>query len=244
MAEARRSCPSPCPRTLLSSENQNAISLVRWWSTRKRRTGANQDGASTTSAQAKRDSENGGARAPGRAVVQRGGTGRPGRDTRAAGRGGGTPARRDAAAGRRRGGTRRWDGGRPRGRDGARPEPRSYGAAVPYGITVPFDGVPLTEQRSWWEECADLGYTDLWSVETNGADGFVPLALAATWLPRIRVGTAIVPAFTRGPALLAQSAATLASVAPGRFALGVGSSTEPIVTRWNGIPFADPYKRT
>jgi probable F420-dependent oxidoreductase len=109
---------------------------------------------------------------------------------------------------------------------------------------VPFDGVPLAGQRSWWEECAALGYTDLWSVETNGADGFVPLALAATWLPQVRLGTAIVPTYTRGPALLAQSAATLASLAPGRFALGIGSSTEPIVTRWNGIPFEEPYRRT
>src|SRR5581483_7959775 len=119
-----------------------------------------------------------------------------------------------------------------------------YGARVPYGITVPFDGVPLGEQRSWWEECAELGYTDLWSVETNGADAFVPLALAAVWTPRLRLGTAIVPVFTRGPALLAQSAATLATLAPGRFALGVGSSTEPIVTRWNGIAFEEPYLRT
>jgi probable F420-dependent oxidoreductase len=36
----------------------------------------------------------------------------------------------------------------------------------------------------------------------------------------------------------------LASIAPGRFALGIGTSTEPIVTRWNGIPFEEPYKRT
>jgi len=115
---------------------------------------------------------------------------------------------------------------------------------VPYAITIPFEGVPLLEQRAWYEECAELGYTDLWSVETNGADAFVPLALAATWVPRVRRGTAIVPAFTRGPALLAQSAATLASIAPGRFVLGVGSSTEPIVTRWNGIAFEEPFKRT
>ena len=115
---------------------------------------------------------------------------------------------------------------------------------MPYAITIPFEGVPLSAQRTWWEECAELGYTDLWSVETNGADAFVPLALAASWIPQVRLGTAIVPAFTRGPALLAQSAATLASIAPGRFVLGVGSSTEPIVTRWNGIAFDEPYKRT
>ena len=113
-----------------------------------------------------------------------------------------------------------------------------------YGITVPFDGVPLGEQRPWWEELAQLGYTDLWAPEIAGADAFVPLALAATWLPDVRLGTSIVPVYTRGPALLAQSAATLASLAPGRFALGIGSSTEPIVTRWNGIAFDEPYKRT
>jgi probable F420-dependent oxidoreductase len=115
---------------------------------------------------------------------------------------------------------------------------------MPYAITIPFDGVPLPDQRAWYEECAALGYTDLWSIETNGADGFVPLALAATWVPGVRLGTSIVPVFTRGPALLAQSAATLASIAPGRFVLGLGTSTEPIVTRWNGIPFEQPYKRT
>ena len=55
--------------------------------------------------------------------------------------------------------------------------------------------------------------------------------------------TAIVPAFTRAPACLAQSAATLADAAPGRFALGIGSSSNVIVERWNGIPFVEPYKK-
>ena len=113
-----------------------------------------------------------------------------------------------------------------------------------HGITVPFPGVALHDHRSWYEEAAALGYTDLWSSEVSGADAFVPLALAATWVPTVRVGTAIVPAFTRGPAVVAQSAATLAAIAPGRFALGIGTSSEPIVTRWNGIPFDRPYQRT
>ena len=58
-----------------------------------------------------------------------------------------------------------------------------------------------------------------------------------------RSGTAIVPAFTRAPACLAQSAASLADAAPGRFALGIGSSSDVIVQRWNGVPFQDPYQR-
>ena len=48
---------------------------------------------------------------------------------------------------------------------------------------------------------ADLGYTDVWSAEANGADAFTPLALASVWAPSLRLGTAIVPAYTRGPAL-------------------------------------------
>jgi probable F420-dependent oxidoreductase len=113
-----------------------------------------------------------------------------------------------------------------------------------HGMTIPFDGVPLHAQRDWIVELADLGYTDVWSSEANGADAFTPLALASTWAPSLRLGTAIVPAFTRGPGLMAQSVGTLAQAAPGRLVLGVGTSSNVIVEGWNGIPFDEPYKRT
>ncbi len=113
-----------------------------------------------------------------------------------------------------------------------------------YGMTIPFDGVPLHAQRDWIVELEDLGYTDVWSSEANGADGFTPLALASTWAPSLRLGSAIVPAFTRGPATLAQCVATLADAAPGRVAFGIGTSSNVIVERWNDIPFTEPYKKT
>lgn len=109
-------------------------------------------------------------------------------------------------------------------------------------MTVPLPG-HLHGQRDRLVELADLGYTDIWSAEADGADAFTPLALAAAWEPRLRLGTAIVPAFTRSPACLAQCAATLADAAPGRFAIGVGSSSNVIVERWNGVPFVEPYKK-
>ena len=111
------------------------------------------------------------------------------------------------------------------------------------GMTIPLAGVPLPEHREWFRELVDLGYTDLWSVEAGGTDAFTPLALAAAWAPELRLGTAIVPAFTRGPATLAMSVASLAEAAPGRFAVGIGSSSNVIVERWNGIPFEAPYQR-
>jgi probable F420-dependent oxidoreductase len=112
-----------------------------------------------------------------------------------------------------------------------------------YGMTIPFDGIPLIDQREWIEELAALGYTDLWSAEAMGADGFTPLALASVWAPSMRLGTAIIPVFTRGPACLAQCAASLADAAPGRFVLGIGTSSNVIVERWNGVAFDEPYKK-
>ena len=113
-----------------------------------------------------------------------------------------------------------------------------------FGITVPFAGVPLHEHREWYEELSGLGYTDVWSAEATGTDGFTPLTLAAAWAPSLRLGVAIAPVFTRGPALLAQTAASLADAAPGRFALGVGASSPVIVERWNGVPFEHAFART
>lgn len=112
-----------------------------------------------------------------------------------------------------------------------------------YGITVPFDGVPLGEHPAWYQRLAELGYSDVWTGEANSADGFTPLALAATAAPTLRLGTAIVPVYTRGPGLLAMQAATMAELAPGRFALGIGSSSDVIVEKWNAGAFEEPYKR-
>lgn len=112
-----------------------------------------------------------------------------------------------------------------------------------HGITVPFPGVPLHDHRRWYEECVALGYTDVWSAEAGSHDGLVPLALAAAWSPELRLGTAILPVYTRGAATLAGAVASMAQAAPGRFALGIGASSPTIVTGWNAVPFEKPYAR-
>jgi probable F420-dependent oxidoreductase len=113
-----------------------------------------------------------------------------------------------------------------------------------YGITIPFDGVTLQEHKEWYHQLADLGYTDIWSAEVDGLDGFTPLTLAAAWEPRLQLGVAVIPAYTRTPGLMAMSVAAMAEAAPGRFTMGLGASSLPVVERWNGVPFKDPYKRT
>jgi probable F420-dependent oxidoreductase len=110
-------------------------------------------------------------------------------------------------------------------------------------MTIPLPGIPLHAQRDVIRELEDLGYTDLWSSEGPGYDAFTPLALASQWAPSLRLGTAICSVYTRGPALLASSAASLAAAAPGRVVLGVGASSDVIVEGWNGIPFEKPLAR-
>jgi probable F420-dependent oxidoreductase len=112
-----------------------------------------------------------------------------------------------------------------------------------WGLTLPLPGISLADHVELIRRAEAAGYTDLWSGETNGPDGFTPLALAAAWTERIRLGTGVVGVFTRGPALLAQQAAALADAAPGRFALGIGASSDRIVSGWNRVPFERPLSR-
>jgi probable F420-dependent oxidoreductase len=118
------------------------------------------------------------------------------------------------------------------------------GSTTRWGITLPLRGMPLPGQRDIVAALPDLGYTDAWSAEMNGSDAFTPLALVALWSSRLRLGTAIAGIYTRGPALLAMNAASLAALAPGRFVLGIGVSSAVIVEQWNGVPLTKPYQRS
>ena len=116
------------------------------------------------------------------------------------------------------------------------PDPR-------WGLTLPFAGLALADHAPFLRLAEDLGYTDLWTGDTAGSDGFTPLVLAAAHTERARLATGIVNPFTRGPAVLAQHAAALADASRGRFVLGLGASSNVIVERWNGIPFEQPLTK-
>jgi probable F420-dependent oxidoreductase len=112
-----------------------------------------------------------------------------------------------------------------------------------WGLTLPLPNLQLRDHEDLVRRAEAAGYTDLWSGETNGPDGFTPLAAAATWTRQARLGTGVVGVFTRGPALLAQEAAALADLSGGRFALGIGASSDRIVEGWNRMPFGRPLSR-
>ena len=112
------------------------------------------------------------------------------------------------------------------------------------GMTIPLQTLRLDRHADFVRELADLGYTDLWTSEAQDVDGLTPLALASQWAPGLRLGCACLPVQTRGAATLAMSVAALCEAAPGRFVVGVGCSSEPIVRHWNALPFEKPYART
>jgi probable F420-dependent oxidoreductase len=112
-----------------------------------------------------------------------------------------------------------------------------------WGITFPLQGLPLTAHKEILQEAEDLGYTDGWTSEVDGGDAFVPIAAAAAWTRNMRFGTAVANIYTRTPTLLAMSTSATAEAAPGRFALGLGSSSPAIVERWNGVPLERPLQR-
>ena len=112
-----------------------------------------------------------------------------------------------------------------------------------WGLTLPLPATPLSASPEHVRRAESAGYTDIWSGETNGPDGFTPLALCCEWTETVRLGTGVVGVPLRGRALLAQQAAALADASGGRFALGIGASSDRIVEGWNQMPFERPLTR-
>jgi probable F420-dependent oxidoreductase len=111
------------------------------------------------------------------------------------------------------------------------------------GITIPLEGFQDRHFVELLKHAEKLGFADAWSYETLAGDAFTPVAAAAAVTDRIRLGTAIVPVFTRPAALIALSASAVQQFSGGRFVLGVGISTPTIVEQWMGVPYRLPLTR-
>jgi F420-dependent oxidoreductase-like protein len=101
-----------------------------------------------------------------------------------------------------------------------------------------------------WPEAADyvveaerLGVDDVWSAEAWGHDAVTPLAFLAARTTRLRLGTGIMQAGTRTPALVAMTAMSLSAMSNNRFVLGLGVSGPQVIEGWHGIRFDRPVQR-
>jgi len=95
------------------------------------------------------------------------------------------------------------------------------------------------------ERVESLGYESIWIADTGaGPDAFVVAAAAALATRRLRLGTAVIPIYTRALPVLAAGAGSCAQLMPGRpFVLGLGVSSETIVDAWGGVPYRRPLTR-
>ncbi len=92
-------------------------------------------------------------------------------------------------------------------------------------------------------EAERLGAESVWTPEAWGHDAVAPLAFFAARTSRIGLGTAIMQAGTRTPALIAMTSLSLASMSNGRFRLGLGVSGPQVIEGWHGIRFDRPVRR-
>jgi len=80
--------------------------------------------------------------------------------------------------------------------------------------------------------------------EIYGFDQVSVLGYIAAKTTTIELMTGIVNVYSRSPALIAQSAATIDALSGGRFTLGIGTSGAQVVEGWHGVPFKRPLGRT
>ena len=110
------------------------------------------------------------------------------------------------------------------------------------GISLPVPGsVEATLERAHWAERS--GFDGVWLTDAGDLDALTLAAAIALRTERIRIGTAVIPVYPRTPAVFASTAATIAQLAPGRFILGLGSSSQTMIEGWHGQTFAKPLTR-
>ncbi len=79
-----------------------------------------------------------------------------------------------------------------------------------------------------------LGFESVYVTHAAGRESLTVLSAYAHATERIRLGTGVVPIYTRTPATMAQTAATLDELSHGRLTLGLGVSHRPVVEGWHG----------
>src|SRR3954467_14851983 len=80
----------------------------------------------------------------------------------------------------------------------------------------------------------ELGYESVYLTHIAGREPFIVLSAYALATSRIRLGTGVTPIYTRTPANMAQTAATVDELSGGRHNLGIGVSHRPVVEGWYG----------
>ncbi len=113
------------------------------------------------------------------------------------------------------------------------------------GLVAPYWSDLKTEELVETARLAEeLGYHSIWVPEMWGRDAFSILGLIAANTGKIRLATGIIPVYSRSPAIIAQTIATLDEISGGRMMLGLGTSGPAVIENWHGVGFEKPLQRT
>ena len=111
------------------------------------------------------------------------------------------------------------------------------------GMQVPYAG-DFKKSAQLVQDYEKAGLDIVWVAEAYGFDGPSMMGYLAAKTETIEIGSAILPIYTRTPALLAQTAAGLDFVSDGRFILGIGASGPQVIEGFHGVPYRAPLGRT
>ncbi|MFI9382712.1 LLM class F420-dependent oxidoreductase [Kutzneria sp. NPDC052558] len=103
------------------------------------------------------------------------------------------------------------------------------------------DAVRTVDQAVALEQA---GLDAVWVAEAYGFDAPTLMGYLAARTERVLIGSAILPIYTRTPALIAQTAAGLDAVSGGRALLGLGASGPQVIEGWHGVRYDRPLART
>jgi F420-dependent oxidoreductase-like protein len=90
----------------------------------------------------------------------------------------------------------------------------------------------------------ELGFDSVWLGESWGYELFTSMADLVRETKRIKIGAGIANIYSRTPALIASTIATLDERSGGRIILGLGPSGANVIEHWHGLRFEKPVKRT
>ncbi len=108
---------------------------------------------------------------------------------------------------------------------------------------IAFNGDPASLSRRA-RDLESAGIDRVWGGEIYSFDLVSTLAYLAGQTETMELMTGILPVYSRSPALIAQTAATIDALSGGRFVLGLGTSGPQVIEGWHGYPFAKPLGRT
>jgi len=108
------------------------------------------------------------------------------------------------------------------------------------GVWAALDANTPDESVAFAQRLEAWGYSALWIPEAVGIDPFCTLAYLAAHTERLVLATGIANLYARDPMTLKAIHKTMASLAPGRFVLGIGVSHPHLVDRIRGHEYKKP----